>query len=79
MFSCQFEISREGKTNDVGEKGGKVSESLLETWSKALDESRKRITEGKSEDPGKRWVTGVRKGGRCGIIYFMLEIRRSRH
>ena len=54
VFMPIWKLSREGKTNDVREKGGKVRESLLVTWSKALDESRETITEGKSKDPGKR-------------------------
>ena len=69
-----WKLSREGKTNDVREKGGKVRESLLVTWSKALDESRETITEGKSKDPGKRWVTGIRKKEEVWNHLFHAEI-----
>ena len=56
------------------EKGGKVRESLLVTRSKALDESRETITEGKSKDPGKRWVTGIRKKEEVWNHLFHAEI-----
>ena len=74
VFMPIWKISREGKTNDAWEKGGKVSESLLETWSKALDESRETITEGKSEDLGKKWVTGIRRKEEVWSHLFQAEI-----